>query len=152
MASGSIILNDGRCWSDRWTGYDCLLSVVIDEIRLCGDHPEFMAWLRTRIPEEQDIEMGYGFIKPDTDENIVRSIDLRELTPASQEVFWSALQRAATKLIVNPGDQHEHLLLQMKRLLHMHHLVRIGDPPDHLSDWRTGYVEPPSGEKIGPGW
>jgi hypothetical protein len=63
MASGFIILNDGSCWSRRWTAYDRVLEFVIEEL---GPEPvelKFKEWLQSRIPANGDIEMGYAFIK-----------------------------------------------------------------------------------------
>jgi len=34
MASGFIILKDGRCFGRRWTGYDEILKIAIKELHL----------------------------------------------------------------------------------------------------------------------
>jgi hypothetical protein len=152
MASGFIILNDGRCWSRRWTAHDRVLEFVIEELGPKPTEREFKEWLQYRIPAKGDIEMGYAFIKQDSDENIVRVLDLRELTPENQKSLWAALQKAYTKLVTGAGEQNEHLNIILRRLLKMRRLAQANDNPDNFSDWVKGYVKPPSGKKSGPGW
>jgi hypothetical protein len=153
MASGFIILSDGRCLAPRYTGFDYLLELAIGEMRTDCDEGDFRQWLQTRIPSEGDIENGYGgFVKASTNENILRNLDLRELTPANQERFWCALQRAVRKLILARDERYDGILYLLKRILRMRRLTRIKDDPDHLSDWRAGIIEPSTGAKAGPGW
>lgn len=99
--------------------------------------------------------MGWGFIKHDTGENIRRWLDLRELTETNQELFWTSLQHSLNKLIttVNTEDKDKTVYIEpLKILLKMHRLAHIRDDPDNLSHWQNGYTEPPSNNKIGPGW
>jgi hypothetical protein len=152
MASGFIILNDGRCWSRRWTVYDFLLELVIRELNVSEEPREFSEWLQGNIPGSQDVEMGWAFIRADTGENIVRSLDLRELTPANQQMFWTALQSAIRKMILAGDDRYEGMIFQMKRMLRMRRLAAVGDHPDNLSDLRKGLVMEPTGKRVGPGW
>jgi hypothetical protein len=153
MASGFIILSDGRCLAPRYTGYDYLLELAVSEMADSGEERAFKAWLQTRVPAEGDIESGFGgFIKPITHENVIRHLDLRELTPANQERLWIAWQKAVSKLILSRDERDSFIVFRLKRLLRMRRLVRIKDNPDNLSDWIKGYVEPPTGAKAGPGW
>jgi hypothetical protein len=152
MASGFIILSDGRCWARRWTAYDRVIGLSIEEIPINKENNEFKEWLQTRIPEEQDIECGWCFIKQDTGESIVRNFDLRELTEANQKVFLLALQRALTKMITTSASKNEDIIFLLKRILKMIRLAKIKDNPDNCSDWRGGFTEPLSGKKVGPGW
>ena len=152
MASGFIILGNGRCLAPRFTGYDYLLELAMAEMADSGEEGEFKAWLQTRIPSEGDIEDGCGgFIKLLTHENIMRHLDLRELAPANEERLWVAWQKAIRKLILARDERYQYIILRLKRVLRMRRLVRIKDDPDNLSDWIKGYVEPATGAKTGPG-
>ena len=152
MASGFIILSDGRCWARRWTAYDYLLEITAQELGGCKEEMNLKLWLQSLIPGENDTELGWGFLKKDTEEKVTRNLDLRELTPTNQQMFWAALQRATTKLITASGEKNEHFIFELKRILRMRRLALIRDSPDNLSDWVKGHVEPSSGKRIGPGW
>lgn len=56
MASGFIILKDGRCLARRWTTYDYIIELIIED--LSNDRnkeaKEFKEWLQTLIPGEGD--------------------------------------------------------------------------------------------------
>ncbi|WP_276482519.1 hypothetical protein [Paraflavitalea pollutisoli] len=157
MASGFIILSDGRCLARRWTFYDLIFELVIEVLSADQDQDElkiaFCNWLRTQIPSSEDIECGYCFIRPDG-ENVVRHFDLRELTPGNQEIFWKAIQRILIRDILQPEkDEYDLIRIKVfKIFLRMKKLADRLDHPDNLSDWRKGYTEPPSGERVGPGW
>ena len=76
MPSFFLTLEDGRCVARRYTGYDYLIELAMEEMKDDGEEGEFKAWLRTRIPSEGDLENGFGgFIKPVTHENIMRNLD-----------------------------------------------------------------------------
>lgn len=153
MPAGYIILGDGRCLSPRYTGFDYLLELAINEMPDSGEEGVFKTWLQTRLLAEGNIESGYGaFIKQITHENIMRHLDLRELTPANQERLWAAWQKAVRKLIISRNERHEDIIFRLKRVLRMRRLIRIKDHPDNLSDWIKGHVTPPTGAKVGPGW
>lgn len=70
MASGFIILKDGRCFGRRWTVYDEILKIVIKELRLIGNGKDLADWLETQIPDLDDEsgECGWGFHKTSTGE------------------------------------------------------------------------------------
>jgi hypothetical protein len=157
MASGFIILKDGRCFSRRWTTHDYVINLVIKELSGSNDKEviEFKNWLLTLLPAEEDEYNGYGgFLRKSTGENIQRRLDLRELTVQNQELFWSALQNTLTKLITNKDAENadKDSLTLLRHLLKMKHLADIGDDPDNLSDWQKGYIEPSSNKRSGPGW
>jgi hypothetical protein len=154
MASGFIILKDGRCLVRRWTTYDYIIELVIENLRNEGKDKPLKEWLRTLIPEEDDEYNGYGgFIKKSTGEEVQRWLDLREMTKENQALFWLALQRAVTTLIaISDNEANQENIALLKLMLKMKHLADIGDNPDNLSDWRPGDVEPPTGRQIGPGW
>ena len=157
MASGFIILKDGRCLSRRWTYYDYLIELAIKELSNIRhkNTENFKNWLQTLIPKEGDEYNGYGgFIRQADGENVQRWLDLRELTTENQQLFWDSLQRTLTNLITEGqlNKRNDDLINLLKQFLKMKHLADIGDNPDNLSDWQKGYVEPPTGKQTGPGW
>jgi hypothetical protein len=155
MASGFIILTDGRCFARQADVYDYIIQLVIEELSDNENAKEFKQWLETLISSKEDIDMGWGSIKHDTGENIMRWLDLRELTETNQKLFWTSLQHSLNKLIATLStenkDKTAHIEL-LKILLKMHRLAYIRDDPNNLSHWQNGYTEPPSNNKIGPGW
>jgi hypothetical protein len=56
MASGFIVLSDGRCFARGWSAYDEVLRAVAAEL-----HGEFQEWLVSLVPNTEDEEhLGYG--------------------------------------------------------------------------------------------
>ena len=157
MASGFIILNDGRCLAPNWYYYDCIIDLVVQELQSISekDKLEFKNWLQTQIPSEGDIDNGYGgFIKKDDGTNIQRWLDLRELTINNQVIFWNSLQKVLSKLITGKVEIKERvkMISLIQRMLKMKKMVDKGDHPDNLSDWKQGYTSPRSEKRSGPGW
>lgn len=155
MASGFIIMKDGRCFARKADVYDYVIKTVIEELRRNGRNSEFMQWLASLIPADNDIDMGYGFIRYDSGEELSRWLDLRELTADNQKAFWTSLQdslnRNTAKL--NPESQDKSTFNELLvLLLRMNYLAEIEDNPDNLSDWQKGYTEPYSNNRVGPGW
>jgi hypothetical protein len=145
MASGFIILKDGRCASPRYTGYDAILQRIVE----CLPAGDFRDWLLAQTADEtQDEESGFGgfYRRGNIDDYVKRWLDLRELTEANQALFWKAAAEALT------GTDNETIEAWLRKMLEMNRLAEAGDHPDNLSDWAKGYVEPPSGNKSGPGW
>ncbi len=157
MASGFIILKDGRSLARRWSHYDYIIELAINALSETNDKraEDLKNWLQTLIPIEGDIENGFGgFIRKTDGENIQRWLDLRELTNENQQLFWESMQKALTRL--SRDDQakidNQVSIMLLKRFLKMKKLADIGDNPDNLSDWKKGYITPPSGNRVGPGW
>ena len=145
MASGFIILKDGRCAAPRYTLYDLILQSVAAHL----PDSEFKNYViaQTAAEEEEETDCGYGFFRKDSDEFVTRTFDLRELTEENQARFWKA-----ARLAFDNDRENEHLTAWLEKMLEMNRLVELSDDPDNLSDWQKGYVNPPSGEKKGPGW
>jgi len=154
MASGFIILEDGRCWARRWTFFDAVIEKICERIS-DGDN-EFKVFLESALPNENDIEMGWGFIRDTDKETVVRTIDLREFAPLNRILFWKAAQTALAALYQNKKDKNseanETLIFGLQLLLKMHKRITKGESPNTLTDWREGYSEPETGNKKGPGW
>lgn len=144
MASGFIILKDGRSATPRYTLYDLLLQTIAAQL----PEGEFREWLIAQTAGDTDEESGFGgFYRGEESDYIKRWLDLRELTEENQTLFWKAVQSA-----VDSTPDNEIVADWLQKMLKMNSLIEAGDHPDNLSDWRKGYVEPPSGLKSGPGW
>ncbi len=149
MASGFIILKDGRCLARNWRTYNYILNLAIDEM----PENELTKWLRNRIPKDVDIYDGFGgFYRNETDEHIEGKLDLRELTMKNQKQFWNAIQIALTKLIKQNNIDNNDSIDLLKELLGMKKQAEIGGSLFKMNDWRNGYSEPKTDIRIGPGW
>ena len=151
MASGFIILNDGRCFSRHWSLYDAIIKLAVDGLTDNINVVEFKDWLQALLPGENDMYDGLGgFYRAGTDENVSRWLDLRELTDENQQLFWNAL------LVTQANEQfrkdNEYIVALLDTIIKMKQLADNNDPPENLSDWRDGYTQPPTGNHIGPGW
>lgn len=145
MASGFIILRDGRCFSVRWTIHDVVFQSVAEAM---NEGTPLRNWLCDQIPSPLDVEMGYGFIRTSDGEHISRSIDLRGMTEANQKLFETAARRA--KPIPVPPAAVESVNRALRRLREMLDRCDSGEPPLSLSDWTV--EAPPVEERVGPGW
>jgi hypothetical protein len=155
MASGFMILQDGRCFSVRWSAYDAYLLAIADELVRSPLELKLGDWLRSLVPTEDDLDhLGYGpWLRRADGEVIARVFDLRELAPCDQRLFEIGAQRAFTGLKLGHSSHlPREYLDNFQRLMRMIKYVRQGRPPAELSDWRDGYTEPPTGKRVGPGW
>ena len=148
MASGFIALEDGRCWAGRWTLFDALIENITDNLT-AKETEEFKSFLKGFLPNDNDIEMGYAFIRETNGENVTRHIDLREIAPVHRTHFWSAAQSAMSK-ISRKKQSNEIVKEALELLLKMHKSVLRNEPPEASNDWREPGQE--TGNKIGPGW
>ena len=145
MASGFIILKDGRCLSVRHAAHDALLRSVAASLE---EGSPFRKWLLTQVPDDGDTELGYAFVRAVDGEHIERVLDLRCLTEANQRLFESAARRA--KPVGGPFAPEEDVISALRRFRAMLDSCERGEPPLALSDWTC---EAPAAEgKIGPGW
>ena len=153
MASGFIILQDGRCFAKRWWRYDAVLREVITELNCNQQEQELAIWLSSLLPGPDDEEeLGYGaWLRKSDGEIISRHLDLRELTGANQYRFNQAVRRALTRLEeTKPNNLTEDMITCVSLITDMIECAERGEPPLSLSDWVC--VEPPSGKRLGPGW
>lgn len=143
MASGFIVLPDGRCFSRRWSAHDVVVQAIADAV---SDAP-LRGWLLDQLPGPDDEEeLGYGaWWRASDNTSIPRVIDLRLMTDANQGLFCDAVKRAAA---IPQGD--EWLARWLADFADMVARMERGEPPLSKSDW--GAVVPPEGERIGPGW
>lgn len=153
MANGFIIFRDGRCFADRWTGYDKILQIGICELEEIENGKELAAWLKGKIPETENNEteeMGCGFMDPRIDGIVYRTLDLRSLTPHNQGLIWKAIKEGRKKL-ENLGTVYSTLpLIFFNRFYKMFELSEKGEPPLEFTDWTE--LADACLEKNGPGW
>lgn len=143
MASGFIVLPDGRCFSRRWSAHDAVLRTIAD---LVTEMP-LRQWLLEQLPGPNDeLELGYGAWFRNSDQAIiVRSIDLRSMTVENQRLFCDAVKRAAS--IDHDEEWLDHSLFEFADMVAR---MECGEPPLFKSDWVE--IVPHEGERIGPGW
>ncbi|UUC44568.1 hypothetical protein [Flavobacterium cerinum] len=153
MASCFITFKDGRCYSRRWTIYDAILHIAIQELeRIPGGMP-LSEWLKLQIPVEEaehQSDACYGFYNSRIDEWKNRELDVRSLTPENQELFWEAIRNGRIRL-VEEGEAYSPLNIDyFDEFYTMYELAEKGEPPmdyNHLI-----IVAEPCKEKNGPGW
>lgn len=145
MASGFIILRDGRCLSVRHAIHDGVLwsiAAAIDDANPLG------AWLTTQVPKDGDIDAGYVFIRAGNGERVSRVLDIRALTESNRSLFELAAFKAEP--IAGPRAPAEDVAFALNRLREMLRLCDEGRHPLELSDWTI--EAPPCEKRIGPGW
>ena len=151
MASGFIVLKDGRCFGRRWTGYDEILKISIKELYLLENGNDLARWLETRIPDADDEsgECGWGFYKTSTDEFLNRHLDIRSFTLENQELFVKSILNGRVKLLEHKEDYSPLNIDFFEIFYKMLVLSENGEPVLEFSDWGT--IQP-CNEKNGPGW
>ncbi|MGH1334752.1 MAG: hypothetical protein ACRBFS_01395 [Aureispira sp.] len=153
MASGFIILKNGRCFARRWTGYDEIIRIAITELEQIENGQELAEWLKVQIPNTEDDESadaGWGFHNSRIDDWINRELDLRSLTQENQELFWKAIQKGKNKLTEKREDYSPLSLDFFNVFYDMFERAEKGEPPMELTDWNK--VAEPCTEQNGPGW
>ena len=147
MASGFLILADGRCLARRWWAYDAVIKAVAEQLGGSDAALVFREWLLSLLPGSNDEEhIGYGpWLRAEDNQLIERRLDIRELTVENQRLFHDAALKAAQNH--PPEEDESESLLDLSDML-----VRAdrGEPPLSRSDWRE--VVPSEGKRIGPGW
>ena len=144
MASGFIILGDGRCLSVRHTAHDALLRSIAAAM------PEAYAlrpWLLTQVPKDEDPDLGHAFVRS-SGEQVERFLDLRGLTDGDRLRFVEAVRTC--QAMSGETAPLEDVVAALERFRSMLDCWQRGDPPLELSDWVE--VAPPCDCRIGPGW
>ncbi len=144
MASGFIILRDGRCLSVRHAIHDSVLRSIAAAI----EDGNLRGWLAAQVPADGDIDLGYAFVRAGSGEHVSRELDTRGLTESNRRSFELAAAKAEP--IAGPHAPFKDVAFAMKRLREMLRLIDEGRPPLELSDWTI--EAPPCEERIGPGW
>lgn len=145
MASGFIILADGRCLSVQHSLHDAVLKCLLN--RISSDDP-LHAWLGSQLPGEDDIELGYGFVRSATGEQVLRMLDLRGLTGQNRATLEdAALEAEPAAWPQAPKAQVEVALVRLREMIRR---CNAGERPLQLSDWTI--EAPPCTARVGPGW
>ena len=149
MASGFLVLTDGRCFARRWSTYDHVIRAVADELAHDGDEKKLKDWLYEQVPGPLDKEdVGYGPWLREADQQLIeRFLDLRELTHEHQAYFLQAAKKAAARMRLFSEDWLQKCLCD---LLDMIERMEADQTPTEKSDWSE--VLPSRGRKLGPGW
>src|SRR5262245_50678801 len=106
MASGFLVLPDGRCLARRWSAHDEVLRAIADQLGVEPAARQLKQWLLEQIPGPNDeVELGYGAWFRAADLQVVlRHLDLRQVTLENQRLFCEAAKRAAL------GEHPDHAL------------------------------------------
>jgi hypothetical protein len=145
MASGFIVLRDGRCLAKRWTFHDAVIAAIAAELDADEAERELEAWLRSRLPGPDDIELGYGpWLRKRDGAHSPRKLDLRAFGSSYPDRFEEGALRAARRLL-----RDDVLHASLARLADMIMRSRRGEPPLELSDLRA--VMPRELKHDGPG-
>ncbi len=153
MASCFIIYKDGRCFSRRWTGYDSILKIAINELQFIPEGIPLAQWLELQIPvenEELESDSGYGFYNSRLDDWTNRNLDIRSLTPENQALFWQAIEKGRMRLLDEGAAYSELNPDYFEAFYSMYQLAEKGEPPMECND--LGKIAEPCLHKNGPGW
>ena len=97
MASGFLILADGRCLARRWWAYDAVIKAVAEQLGGSDAALALREWLLSLLPGPDDEQhIGYGpWLRAEDNQLIERRLDIRELTVENQRLFHDAALEAA---------------------------------------------------------
>jgi hypothetical protein len=143
MASGFIVLRDGRCLSVRWPVHDAVLRAIVEKL---DERSPLALWLAEQLPRDGDVELSYAFVRENDGEQVARAVDVRGLTDENRTAFEEAALIAAR----SAEGIDAVVRAALDRLRRMIECARAGEPPLELSDWTT--VAPPCTVRSGPGW
>jgi hypothetical protein len=151
MASGFIVLHDGRCFAPQFAGYDAVIQGVVNELTETDEDKALAAWLSGLLPGTCDIDIHYSWIRKADNTEVSRHLDLRELTEANQRRFYDAARRACERLQSTETSQlHKDFIGCLQKLVQMIDRAEKGEQPLSMSDWTV--FKPPTGNQSGPGW
>src|SRR6476660_9170691 len=81
VASGFIVLRDGRCLAVRSRLHDSVVRSIARAIPI-GD--PLREWLTKQAPGHQDAELGHAFVRTGDAVHVSRLIDTRGMTPETR--------------------------------------------------------------------
>ncbi|MGB7284918.1 MAG: hypothetical protein WBE13_21840 [Candidatus Acidiferrum sp.] len=153
MASGFLVLADGRCFAIRWHYYDLTMRAIAEQLNHMPNAEALRDWFVSLLPGPNDEgELGYGAWFRTVDQQVVEKyLDVRKLTPENQQLFHQAALSAGKRAELPETASWDSLLVQSLR--HLRDLVERadrGEPPLSRSDWVI--VKPYMGKRTGPGW
>ncbi len=153
MASGFVVLSDGRCFARRWSAHDAVIEAVTGQLDGSTAARQLRDWLLTQLPGPEDEEhVGYGPWLRKSDQQLVdRLLDLREFTPENQRLFNQAARDAGERAkSVEGAGWPDWLRDCLQDLADLAARVDKGEHPLSRSEWRE--VVPSMARRIGPGW
>ena len=149
MASAFWTLEDGRGFARNWAWMADMLELITDELKTLEGAEEFYKYLEKFVYREKngDEYNGYGGFFRGV-ESIMFNFDLRTFTLENREFFWTASQKALTKLKIN--SDYKDLTFVFTTLLDMHKRIEKGENPMLLNHMTV--ITPDPLVKLGPGW
>jgi hypothetical protein len=149
MASGFIILPDGRCFAPRWSVYDKVIEALVNVLSDTKNEKELKTWLISILPGKKDIpNIGYGpWVRVKDNQVIERYLDMRRMSLEYQCIFQEAIKRAASNSN-KISNNNESIRDPLNRIADMVYRIERGEEPLSLSDWDK--VVPTKGDHIGP--
>lgn len=138
--AGFIALDDGRAYADKNWNFHATVEAIAEALPSTTDGLALANWLRN-----------------DPTVQIYHSVDVRELAPASHDIFLAAaeiaLQREREKGPIGLHDA-EFWKGWMKRfgeLVQMIGCCRRGEPAPEFNPHMNDTL-PATGDRVGPGW
>lgn len=142
MASGFLVLPDGRCFSKRWAFQDRIIEAVSAALHQEPEAQRLRAWLLGRIPHSpDDVELGFAWVRATDKEFIPRRIDSRLMNSEHQKLLCQAIKDAAC--VDHSDDVLDYWLDELADMVLRY---ERGEPPLSKSDWRN--VSLPGDEPI----
>ena len=132
MASGFLILPDGRCYAVRWSLFDDVMRTVAIELSKNAESKVLHGWLTTKIPTVDDVEdMGAGMWLRSSDQELLnRKIDLRDLPVQDRLRFCEATKNASRVSV-----RDEMTSQGLSSLVGVIERYERCDPPLRKSEW-----------------
>ena len=129
------------------------MRAIAEELNHMPSAEALHDWFVSLLPGPDDEEeLGYGAWFRTADQQVVlKSLDLRELTPVNQQLVHQAAKSAGKRAESPDAANWDSLFVQS-----LHYLADLverterGEPP--LSGTDAIKVKPPSGKRSGPGW
>ena len=110
MASGFININDKITFDIRWTGFDQIIRLIINDLKTFDNNhysEELINILDKYIPPlnlDENLEMGWGFIDKRTQDTTTRNLDLFKLNDECIELFWLSAKNVYHNLLEKKYD------------------------------------------------
>jgi hypothetical protein len=150
MASGFIVLADGRCFSPTSRLYDITVRALADQLSDSAPGRTLRDWLLSLLPGPKDTDIGHGWIRASDQQTVLRMIDVRELTVENQKLFHRAALLAGEQAQSEESGELVTWKMCCAELADMVARADRGEPPSTRSDWQE--ILPSKGRKLGPGW
>ena len=128
MASGFIELSEEHCFSSRWTHYDLILELIIEELKDLPFSDDLVHFLETHTPPEnltEDLEMGWGFIDSRVDGITTRILELDKLDENDTFLFWNAVEKALERIIKRDTNYLESVSESFLELLELNVKLKV---------------------------